>query len=75
MLYKQQQMLNMIKISEGIVLKTNHNIKAFKLYGNQYTTNSKRKGRYSFDDKSWKETSYSVYWKIWMVVTNKAKKL
>lgn len=66
--------INTALIDKGAVLRSNQ-ILSFKLFGNLYTTNRRRRRRYSFDDGSWKLTDHSWFYKVQMVLAKKAFKM
>ena len=62
-------------LEQGLVL-SNYQVHYFKLWGNYYTTNHRRKARYSLDNKYWTlDATKSVWWKIKQVLSNKVYKL
>ena len=58
----------------GHVMKT-HNIHAFKLFGRYYTTNPRRKKKYSMDDESWELSFRGLFYKIRAVLRNEVTRL
>lgn len=62
-------------LEQGKVL-SNYQVNYFKLWGNYYTTNLKRKTIYSLNNKRWiVNDTKSVWWKIGQVFSGKAHKL